>query len=210
MLDIHPPHAIHSVADFGLQLLTITVGILIALTLEGTLQWVHHRHLVHEAEANLAIEIRENQAELAKGTQELHASEQQLGEIVALVHALQKNRNAHVNNIQFNWTLEELHATSWNTASATGAIAYMDYSKVKLYTRVYDLQQQVMTTQNRAFDSIMGVYGLTTLLKRDMRSLSDSELSQAEHVVGLALANARAVESMEKALDTEYSAVLKR
>jgi hypothetical protein len=106
--------------------------------------------------------------------------------------------------------LDELHATSWNTAGATGAIAHMDYSKVKRYTRVYDLQQAFMTTQNHAFDSIMGVYGLTTLLKRDMRSLSDSELSQAEHVVGLALANARAVESMEKALNTEYSAVLKR
>jgi len=210
MLDIHPPHAIHSVKQFALQLLTITVGILIALTLEGTLQWVHHRQLVHEAEANLTIEIRENQAELAKGTQDLHASEQELEEIVALVHALQKNRNTPVKDIHFDWTLDELHATSWNTAGATGAIAHMDYSKVKRYTRVYDLQQAFMTTQNHAFDSIMGVYGLTTLLKRDMRSLSDSELSQAEQVVGLALASARAVESMEKALDTEYSAVLKR
>jgi hypothetical protein len=42
-----------------------------------------------------------------------------------------------------------------------------------------------------------------------MRSLSSSELSQAEHVLGLALANARAVKSLEKALDAEYAAILK-
>jgi len=29
-MEIHPPHAIHSVKDFLLQLLTITAGILIA------------------------------------------------------------------------------------------------------------------------------------------------------------------------------------
>jgi hypothetical protein len=155
-MEIHPPHAIHSVKHFALQLLTITVGILIALTLEGIVQWAHHRQFVHEAEANLTTEIRENQAELAKGTQDLNASEQELEELVALVHALQKNRNTPVKDIHFDWTLDELHATSWNTASATGAIAHMDYSQVKRYTRIYDLQQQFMTTQNRAFDAIMG------------------------------------------------------
>jgi hypothetical protein len=35
MMEIHPPHAIHSAKDFLLQLLTITIGILIALALEG-------------------------------------------------------------------------------------------------------------------------------------------------------------------------------
>jgi hypothetical protein len=29
-VDIHPPHAIHSWKDFGIQLITITAGILIA------------------------------------------------------------------------------------------------------------------------------------------------------------------------------------
>ena len=48
MMEIHSPHPIHSVKDFLLQLLTITIGILIALTLEGTLERAHHRRLIHE------------------------------------------------------------------------------------------------------------------------------------------------------------------
>ncbi|MBZ5720793.1 MAG: hypothetical protein LAO03_10475 [Acidobacteriia bacterium] len=209
-MEIHPPHAIRSTKDFLLQLLTITIGILIALTLDGVLEWTHHHQLVHEAEANLITEVRENQAEISKGMPELRTSEQQLKQMVALVHQLQQNRASAVNNVTFNWTLDELHATSWNTASATGAIAYMDYTEVKRYTRVYDLQQQFMTVQNKAFDSVMLVYGLTTLLQKDMKRVSDSELAQAERVLGLALANAGAVESVESALNEEYTKLLQR
>jgi hypothetical protein len=209
-MEIHPPHAIRSLKDFLLQLLTITVGILIALTLDGVLEWTHHRQLVHEAEANLTTEVRENQAEINKGMQELRTSEQQLKEMVALVHQLQQNRAGVVKNITFSWTLDELHATSWSTASATGAIAYMDYAEVKRYTRAYDLQQRFMIVQNKAFDSIMAVYGLTTLLQKDMKRVSDSELAQAERVLGLALANAGAVESVQSALNEEYTKLLQQ
>ena len=210
MMEIHPPHAIHSVKDFLLQLLTITVGILIALALEGTLEWMHHRRLVHEAEVNLSTEVRENQIEIDKGMQGLRTSEQELKQLIALVHQLQQNRANPVGNIQFNWTLDELHSTSWNTASATGALAYMHYPEVKRYTRVYDLQQEFMAVQHRAFDSIVAVYGLSTLLQRDPRKLTDSELSQAERILGLALANAEAVESLENSLNEEYTKLLQK
>jgi len=173
--------------------------------LDGLLEWRHHRHLVHEAEANLAAEIRENQQENSKLMQDLHSSQQQLKELLALVHQLQQNRTTPLKNTSFNWTLEELHATSWNTAGATGAIAYMDYDEVKRYTRLYDLQQQFVTVQNRAFESVVEVYGLSTPLQRDMKKVTDLELSQAERVLGLALANAGAVESLENALNDEYA-----
>ena len=209
-MEIHPPHAIRSVKDFLLQLLTITVGILIALSLDGLLEWRHHKHLVHEAEANLASEIRENQQENAKTMQALVANLEQLKDMLSLVHKLQEKRTTPLKDINFSWTLEDLHATSWNTASATGAIAYMDYAEVKRYTRIYDLQQQFMTIQNRAFDSIVEVYGLSTLLQRDMKKVSDAELSHAERVLGLALANAGAIQSLENALDEEYKKTLRQ
>jgi len=207
-MEIHPPHPIHSIKDFLLQILTITVGILIALALEGVLEWTHHRQVVHEAEANLTTEIRQNQAEIQKGTQELRTSEQQLKDMVVLVHQLQNNRANPVKNVTFNWTLDELHSTNWNTASVTGALAYMPYADVKRYTRVYDLQQQFMQVQSKAFDSIMAVYGLTTLLQKDMKKVSDRELEDAERVLGLALANADAVSGLESALNEEYTKLL--
>jgi hypothetical protein len=42
-----------------------------------------------------------------------------------------------------------------------------------------------------------------------MRKVSDAELSHAERVLGLALANAGAVESVENALSDEYAKMLR-
>ena len=45
MLDVHPPHeAAHSWKDFFIHIATIVIGLLIAIGLEQTVEWVHHRH----------------------------------------------------------------------------------------------------------------------------------------------------------------------
>ncbi len=60
-MEIHPPHAAaRSLKDFFLQLLTITVGVLIALSIEGIVEWRHHRMLVRDAKAMIALEISDN------------------------------------------------------------------------------------------------------------------------------------------------------
>jgi hypothetical protein len=62
-VDIHPPHAIHSWKGFGIQLATITAGILIALSLEGVRETVRDRALVREARENIRHELADNQKE---------------------------------------------------------------------------------------------------------------------------------------------------
>ena len=58
MLDVHPPHeAVHGWRDFFIHLATITIGLLIALGMEGCVEWMHHRHLVKEVEVSLHDEI---------------------------------------------------------------------------------------------------------------------------------------------------------
>ena len=52
MLEVHPPsEPVHGWRDFFIHLATITIGLLIALSLEGCVEFWHHRSLVHEAEA---------------------------------------------------------------------------------------------------------------------------------------------------------------
>lgn len=61
MLDVHPPeHAAHSWRDFFIHIATIVVGLLIAVALEQTVEFLHHRHEVAEARTALAAEHREN------------------------------------------------------------------------------------------------------------------------------------------------------
>ena len=51
---------VEAARDFFVHLTTITIGLLIALSMEGCVEWQHHRHLVREADASLRMEIRNN------------------------------------------------------------------------------------------------------------------------------------------------------
>jgi hypothetical protein len=205
-MDIHPPHgSITSWRQFGVQLLTITIGILIALSFEGILEWRHHRSLMYEARDNITAEIRSNASQLRNTQKDFQASEMQLQQILNLVHRVQADRRTKAEGVVFNWSIAELHQTNWTTANVTGAIVYMDYSEVNRYTRVYDLQQDFMTLQQQAFLSSRSVQALSSLRGRDFKKINDAELGDIEHTVGLALANTQALEQVGHALADQYA-----
>src|SRR6202044_3403878 len=61
MLDVHPPHhAASTWRDFLIHIATITVGLLIAVGLEQTVESLHHRHQRLELEDQLHSEARRN------------------------------------------------------------------------------------------------------------------------------------------------------
>jgi hypothetical protein len=61
MLDVHPAHEpIHTWKGFLIHIATIVIGLLIALGLEQTVEYFHHRHEVREARESLAAEHEEN------------------------------------------------------------------------------------------------------------------------------------------------------
>ena len=66
-MDVHPPHEpIRSIKEFLVHILAISIGLLIALGLEASVEWAHHRRLVREARENISQEIGDNQRNLAR------------------------------------------------------------------------------------------------------------------------------------------------
>lgn len=209
-MDIHVPHkAITSIKELLRELAIITAGILIALSLDGLVQWWHHHQLVQEARANIMSEVRENQQELAKEIQGLQKAVEQGLALVTLVHQLEANSKTPLHEASYSFTIAELHSTSWNTATTTGALSYMSYVEVKRYTEVYDLQRDFDSVQQRALQGSLDVEGLFTLLGRQQGSLTKAELSDAERRIGIAIANSRAMQEVAEPLNQRYQAVLK-
>ena len=69
MLDVHPPeHGIYGVRDFFLHLLTISVGLLIALGLEASVEAIHHRHERNESQATPRADAKPGHAALDRET----------------------------------------------------------------------------------------------------------------------------------------------
>jgi hypothetical protein len=61
MLDVHPPHhAATTWRDFLIHMTTIVLGLLIAISLEQTVEWLHHRHQRHQLEQDLRAESLRN------------------------------------------------------------------------------------------------------------------------------------------------------
>jgi hypothetical protein len=204
-MEIHPPQGhIGSVKDFLIHLSMIVIGILIALSLEGAVEWVHHRGIAREAEASLAAEIKDNHQRLIMAISRRKESERQLDDIVSYVHAIQDDRKTAKRDLAVEWINVVVHETSWNSAVNTGALSYMDISKVQRYTRLYDLQREFVGLQGKAFDSIIEVQGLGTRIEKDPAKLTNSELEQAERVLGMALARSRLMKQIDEILRQAY------
>jgi hypothetical protein len=144
-LDVHPPHqSIHTWRDFFIHLITITIGLFIALSLEAAVEWLNHRHLVREARASIRREIEENlklaAADLTSVQQDQARIEKDIQQLVALRGGAKLE---HV-SLQYHLEWQGLSDSAWHTAQSTGAINYMDYRSAQALTGVY-LQQRIVS-----------------------------------------------------------------
>ena len=208
-MDIHPPHGpVNSVKDFFLHLLTVILGILIALSLEGLIEWRHHRSLADEARTNLAAEIRENRRLLEGGLTAAPDAERRLKATIETIEAYRKNRrNDRTSKLDWSFGLFPLSATAWSTAASTGALSYMDYSEVHGYTQAYVLQEEFLTMQQSTLATWLDLQ--KWLARRNaegsLSDLNNDELSQVEAEASAALMHTETEEVFAKDLVQQYA-----
>ena len=160
-LDVHPPHEpVHGWRDFLLHILTITIGLLIALGLEGVVEWQHHRHLVHEAEASLHHEIEKNAQQVPGVMDDLHKHQAELKKDVAVLDYIIKNGKAPKDSsTTVSARIVSFDSVSWRTAQVSGAIAYMPYAKAQEYANIYFTQEELDRVQEQAARDAILVLG---------------------------------------------------
>ncbi len=208
MLDVHAPHEkIHSFRDFLLHMLTITLGLLIALGLEGCVEWNHHRHLRNEAEANIRQEIEDNQKDLASARSSISEEQGQMKEIADLLSVRAQGKPAGETSVRLGVKLATLQDASWRTAASTGALSYMEYSTVKRYASAYQLQDEFVQVQSGAVDKIPDL--LAYISTGDPTKLSSSDASAALLDVHKVMSRLEAMREIGDALDQVYTETLK-
>lgn len=181
-MEVHPPHQpIHSVREFMVHMLAITLGLLIALGLEGSVEWLHHRHLARDARENIAQEIRANQQDLLRQLNALPAEEKRLDMILSMVDDVQHGRAPKPIG-DFMWTGVLLRDSAWNATSFTGAIAFMDYDEVKRYSELYAVQRIYNSTTER---NLTGRHEMNVFLERMQApgKLSDAEYESGKRTI---------------------------
>lgn len=160
MLEVHPPHEpVHGWRDFFLHLATITIGLLIALSLEGFVEFWHHRSLVHEAEASLQTEIRSNAEELQGALDDVRKERQLLRQDIAVMKKIIVNpKETNRETMTINFRIRTFNNVSWKTAESTGALSYMPYERAKEYSNLYGAQDEIDVAERQAVrDTVLAV-----------------------------------------------------
>ena len=208
MLDVHEPHEpIHGWRDFLLHLFTITIGLLIALSLEGLVEWQHHRHLVHEAEASLHAEIKSNAQSISGIGKDIEAQEAMLQHDIVVLNMAIAHRDISKEHMSVAYHLTEADDVSWRTAQSTGALALMPYSSAQEYAQIYATQAAFESAERQAVrDAILSVAPFAG--EKDKAGPTPEQAAAIKEHIQVLLGQLSFIQSFVQALDREYTKFL--
>jgi hypothetical protein len=142
MLDVHPPHhPTHTWKDFCIHIATITVGLLIAIGLEQTVESIHHQHQIREVREALDGERAENIKRFYTNVERHLYALAYLHNDLRIFLYLRDHPHATFNQLPGVpvWPIgavEPLNA-AWSTAQQTGVLERMPHDEVAAYTEEY-------------------------------------------------------------------------
>ena len=208
-MEVSPPQQpIHSWKDFLLHLLTITIGLFIALTLEAAVESMHHRHMVREARQSLRREIVDNHKLYANNVLKLQLNRSQLSHDIDQLRELRDGRKLDSANLGWGWDWNSYRDAAWKTTRESGAVSYMDSDLISTYSTVYGQQDYVNATavailneESRAGASLEVAHDAAKLNPMEIETLL---IRSAE--IDLSFAT---LQSTMKALDDNYAEALK-
>lgn len=208
-MDVHPAHhAPRTWRDFFLQLVMITIGLFIALTLQAGVESLHHRHLVRDARENLRREIQNNHKRYAENVQNLEKNRRQLAHDIDQLKDLRGGKPIDMGTLSWGWDWNSYSVASWKTARDTGAVSYMSSDLINAYTEVYT-QQEYVNTEAIAIVDDEPKSAAALRVAKDPSALSPNEIqsmlmSLAETDIRLAT-----LQSVMVSLDEMYTKALK-
>ena len=160
-MDIHAPdEPIINLKQFGIHIAVVTVGILIALALEGVREVIHDRHLVRETRENFRSELHGDLDHEHLESARVTIIKKQLDQLAADLPTLERDhpeqlagRLAAVDQNPFYFFADN----SWQAALSTASLAHMPTADIQQYAsafyilRVYTgLQQKCIPTESSA------------------------------------------------------------
>ena len=144
----------YTFADYAFQFITVTAGVLIALLIDGLVDWNNNRELVAAARASIAREVADNLKEIEGLPKSIESANGEIENCLKFANELLAKGKTDVSSLQLSFNLATLNSSSWLSADRTGALSHMSYGQVKQYAELYKLQELFDTVQRRAVDMV--------------------------------------------------------
>ena len=181
MLDVHAPHdAVRTWKDFFIHIAAIAVGLLIAIGLEQTVEYFHHRHQVAEMRRSLAEERRMNEVIFTSACNEFRRyAPILLGSLQTLTYV-----RTHPGAPPSQWpgrfsfyiSIVHFQDSAWKIALQSAALAYMPRVEVQTYSDVYARLAEISDHSVEEFHAVIRA-------KSFMLQLTDSSAFNSEQSI---------------------------
>jgi hypothetical protein len=140
MLDVHPPHhAASTWRDFFIHIATIVIGLLIAIGLEQTVEYFHHRHQLKEAREELSAEFDENRRILRQNLQAVKTIQSQLDHNMALLREHQTSHDPLAEKLDYSYNLYRTPDAVWQSIHQSGALSLMPHDELRKNVYLYEV-----------------------------------------------------------------------
>jgi hypothetical protein len=114
MLDVHAPHeSIHTWKGFFIHIATIVIGLLIAIGLEQSVEYIHHRHQLQEARRELLIEVDENLHLIELNIESTRKTSWALDADIAMLRAKQSSNSPVAMKLDYTWHPNDTQDGGW-------------------------------------------------------------------------------------------------
>ena len=208
MLEVHPPHhGPHTWRDFFIHIATIVVGLIIAIGLEQTVEFFHHRHLVAQARETLHEEMTENQKLIRHNLETLTQDDARLRHNIAILQQYKDHPSSTQEKLDPQWEWYGTFSTAWSTARDTGALALMPYADVQHYSLVY-LQQDIVEQSATSYIRLHNQAFAPALKNPDLDKLSPADLDKLIDGTTLAIIEEKLLRNLAASLDRNYTHAL--
>ena len=160
MLDVHAPHEeLHTWKSFFIHLATIVIGLLIAVGLEQTVEYYHHRQQVAELRRSLTEERRINEAIFTSACNEFRRyGPILLGSLQTLTY-LRTHPGAPPSQwpgrFSFYMLITRFQDSAWKTALQSAALGYMPRAEVRTYSDIYARLAEVSDESLAEFHAVI-------------------------------------------------------
>jgi len=181
MLDVHSPHeSVHTWKSFFIHIAIITIGLLIALCLEKTVEFFHHRHQARESLELLRREVNENRDILNRNAIVNEWAERQHRADLGVLQRLRVGAIKPRDRLIFIRPYSHLVDSAWKIVHESDAAPYIPYDLMALYGTLYDMQQYVNQEANSASYELQRA---TAALNTEQENMSRDEENRLQSVI---------------------------
>jgi len=165
--EVHPSHpAIRTWRDFLVHITTIVIGLLIAIGLEQSVEYVHHRHQLQEARRELLKEVDDNRRIVEFNIESTRKAALALEADIAILRAQQSSRSPVPRKLDYTWEPWDTRDGTWQVAKQNGSLSLMPHDELRRYSHVYAVLAAFMDALP-AFGARMEVAGAIARRARD-------------------------------------------